>query len=69
MEQQFVIATTVGTGPFKPAVRWNKRVWAHPTREFEHEDNALDFAKRVVTQVGDAINGALSSEDFQPTEE
>ena len=68
-------ATTVGLGPYAPAVKWRtetpegpyERIWVHPSRKFDREDDAAVFAEKILTQIGDAANEALTSEDFAPT--
>lgn len=61
--EHHVTATTSGTGPFYPAVKWNDKTWICQ-RRFDDEDKAAEFAKKVITQIGDAINEALTDEDF-----
>lgn len=61
-----IVATTTGLGPFRPAIRWNDNVWQHPSRSFDKEDDAIEYANKIMVQVGDAINDALKSEDFAP---
>ena len=62
-------ATTIGAGPYRPAIKWTgedgaERTWAHPSRTFDKEDDAAEFASKVMTQVGDGVNEALTCEGF-----
>ncbi len=56
-----MIATTVGLGPFHPAIRWYDRTWVCSKVEFEYEDEACSVADGVVTYLNaravDYING------------
>ena len=49
-----MIATTHGTGPFHPAVRFGKMLWYWPNITFEREDTACEWAI-------ESIRGALES--------
>jgi hypothetical protein len=59
-----LVATTTGTGPFKPAVKWNNEMWVQE-REFVSEDEAAEVAAKVVTVVGGAISNELTRETFR----
>ncbi len=41
-------ATTVGLGPFHPAINWRRKLWVAEV-EFATEDEAIDDANRVVS--------------------
>jgi len=61
-----MIATTVGQGPFQPAISWQGRLWVMPT-EYASEDNAVIPAQQVLEQMLARATEALTAGGFVPT--
>lgn len=62
-----MIATTVGLGPFKPAISFNGRTWVCG-KEFFDEDEAVKEAQRTVEKILARATEVLTRHAYQPEE-
>lgn len=62
-----VTATTVGLGPFQPAVRWDGQLYIHPDK-FKTEDEAIELANALVAKINEATELEIAGAYFIYTE-
>jgi len=60
-----MIPTTVGLGPFKPAIRWYDRLWVAGAT-FESEDEAASVADGVITYLNMQAVDYISGLGYEP---
>lgn len=57
-------ATTIGLGPFKPAIRWNDRLFI-VNKLYDDEDKARAFAKQITDKIECDILETLNIRGFR----
>jgi hypothetical protein len=58
-----ITATTLGLGPFYPAVRWNGELFIHPD-QFTTEDEAIVLANELVGAIKNEIELTIIQHHF-----
>ena len=64
-----MIATSLGLGPFLPAIRWYGRLWACSTVECATEDEACSIAEGVVLLLNARATEYVSQLGYMPVDE
>lgn len=59
-------ATSIGTGPFKPAIRTGVDVMYWPNISFDDEDKAYNFAAKALKDAYDAANAVAQEWNIYP---
>lgn len=60
-----MIATSFGTGPFYPAIRWYDRLWVAKVA-FDNEDDAANAARGVVDYLNARAVEYVDGLDYEP---
>ncbi len=55
--------TTVGLGPFNPAIRFNHDLFVNPV-DYDNEDDALEIAQVLVRAISSTVLNQMASARF-----
>ncbi len=58
-----ITATTVGLGPFQPAIRWDGELYIHPD-EFANEDGAIVLANGLIAAIKNEVELTIAQHYF-----
>lgn len=64
MSLELIYSTTIGLGPFLPAIRYGDRLYVDNRDEYKTENSALKVANSAVKLMQDHIDNILSANGF-----
>lgn len=59
-------ATSIGSGPFKPAIQTGNDIMYWPNISFDNEDQAYEFAAKALKDAYDAANAVAQEWNIHP---